>query len=400
LNIICLMNKVLRQYFNRFHIEVKARYIKRGNTGHGLQYIKNFVKYIKHGHRRQLELELVFTMSIYYAGVDGGATKTTLILMNEEGTILAHCTGAGTNIYLCSSILVFEVVVDLIYSALKIAGLPKNTKLSILALAMSGAEDQERNEKFVAEFSVAYPAITESVVIISDSYSALLTAFNENGIVLISGTGSSCRAIDITGRLLGCGGWGHLIGDDGSAYWISTKAIRKVFAIEEGLEISSHDTSHIKAKLLHHFQLSRKEQIFELLYDNFSKPKIASFCEFLAEASSENGDELVLEIFAEAGKILGAHILAIVSAMHLENSPKLEVLIMGSVWKSFDLLKKGFLNGLMQRHDKDPVIKEIVLYELTVSPAIGACRLAAKKANCSFPISVSECRRVFCHLHM
>ncbi|KAL1232382.1 N-acetyl-D-glucosamine kinase [Trichinella spiralis] len=322
-------------------------------------------------------------MSIYYAGVDGGATKTTLILMNEKGTILAHCTGAGTNIYLCSSILVFEVVVDLIYSALKIADLPKNTKLSILALAMSGAEDQERNEKFVAEFSVAYPAITESVVIISDSHSALLTAFDENGIVLISGTGSSCRAIDITGRLLGCGGWGHLIGDDGSAYWISTKAIRKVFAIEEGLEISSHDASRIKAKLLHHFQLSRKEQIFELLYDNFSKAKIASFCEFLAEASSENGDELILEIFAEA-----------------ENSPKLEVLIMGSVWKSFDLLKKGFLNGLMQRHDKDPVIKEIVLYELTVSPAIGACRLAAKKANCSFPISVSECRRVFCHLHI
>ncbi|XP_003376448.1 N-acetyl-D-glucosamine kinase [Trichinella spiralis] len=344
-----------------------------------------------HGHRRRLELELVFTMSIYYAGVDGGATKTTLILMNEKGTILAHCTGAGTNIYLCSSILVFEVVVDLIYSALKIADLPKNTKLSILALAMSGAEDQERNEKFVAEFSVAYPAITESVVIISDSHSALLTAFDENGIVLISGTGSSCRAIDITGRLLGCGGWGHLIGDDGSAYWISTKAIRKVFAIEEGLEISSHDASRIKAKLLHHFQLSRKEQIFELLYDNFSKAKIASFCEFLAE---ENGDELILEIFAEAGKILGAHILAIVSAMHLENSPKLEVLIMGSVWKSFDLLKKGFLNGLMQRHDKDPVIKEIVLYELTVSPAIGACRLAAKKANCSFPISVSECRRL------
>ncbi|KRZ79025.1 N-acetyl-D-glucosamine kinase [Trichinella papuae] len=359
-------------------------------------------------------------MSIYYAGVDGGATKTTLILMNEEGTILAHCTGAGTNIYLCSSIAVFEVVVDLIYSALRIAGLPRNTKLSILALAMSGAEDQERNEKFVAEFSVAYPAITESVVIISDSHSALLTAFDENGIVLISGTGSSCRAIDFTGRLLGCGGWGHLIGDDGSAYWISTKAIRKVFAIEEGLELSSSDTSCIKAKLLHHFQLSRKEQIFELLYDNFSKAKIASFCEFLAEgeerrkkhyskagfvicnfsASSENGDELILDIFAEAGKILGAHILAIVSAMHLENSQKLEVLIMGSVWKSFDLLKKGFINGLMQRHDKDPIIKEVVLYELTVSPAIGACRLAAKKANCSFPISVSECRKVFCHLHM
>ncbi|KRY79952.1 N-acetyl-D-glucosamine kinase [Trichinella pseudospiralis] len=339
-------------------------------------------------------------MSIYYAGVDGGATKTTLILMNEEGTILAHCTGAGTNIYLCSSIAVFEVVVDLIYSALRIAGLPKNTKLSILALAMSGAEDQERNEKFVADFSASYPAITESVVVISDSYSALLTAFDENGIVLISGTGSSCRAIDFTGRLLGCGGWGHLIGDDGSAYWISTKAIRKVFAIEEGLELSSNNISCIKAKLLHHFQLSRKEQIFELLYDNFSKAKIASFCEVLAEASSENGDELILEIFAEAGKILGAHILAIVSAMHLENSQKLEVLIMGSVWKSFDLLKKGFINGLMQRHDKDPIIKEIVLYELTVSPAVGACRLAAKKANCSFPISVLECRRVFCHLHM
>jgi len=61
-----------------------------------------------------------------------------------------------------------------------------------------------------------------------DALGSLHTCSNE-GIVLIAGTGSACFYMKNTETIHRCGGWGHMLGDEGSAYWISHLAIKRVF---------------------------------------------------------------------------------------------------------------------------------------------------------------------------
>ena len=54
----------------------------------------------------------------------------------------------------------------------------------------------------------------------TDAVGSLLT-IGSTGVVLISGTGSSCFYLKNGAIIRRCGGWGHLLGDEGSAYWIA-----------------------------------------------------------------------------------------------------------------------------------------------------------------------------------
>jgi len=334
----------------------------------------------------------------YFAGVEGGATCSKFALIKMDGEILTWSEGPGTNYFLNGFEETMQRIDDLFSVAKKEAGLHQNAKLKGLGLSLSGAEDDNLNKEFLDGMGSKYPNLSEHYYITSDSVGTIVTALEKGGVVLIAGTGSSCRLLNPGGDVHCCGGWGHMIGDQGSAYWIALQAIRTVFETEDGLNKSPYDITYVKNKMIDFYHLKNKIGILDHLHKKFEKPKFAKFCKELAIGATEYKDLLCFHLFREAGRILGRHVLAVAKFADrqiLQQEGGLPIVTVGSVWNSFELLKEGFLEGLQPRGRGDVKIEEVKLFRLKASPAIGAAFLAGKAAGITLPIDFTTHAEVY-----
>ena len=118
------------------------------------------------------------------------------------------------------------------------------------------------------------------------------------------------------------------------------------------------------------------------------KAFIARFClEGLVKGCQLN-DQLSLHIMRNAGSVLGNHVKACIPDMEdalIQESRTngLKIICVGSVWKSWEYLKDGFLSGLRPVTDEEKALRKVCLVTLkeTAKAAVGAAAWASKKSN-------------------
>lgn len=303
-----------------------------------------------------------------------GATTFQIMIINENGNILGQWEKEGFNF----AIIGIKKTAERIASYIEDIKKENNLCFSFaaLGLGLAGAEDNEVNEELVKYLTENFSHIANYFYVTSDSIISIASCFKESGIVLISGTGSSCRLLKKNGTIHFVGGWGHLISDGGSAIWLSIKAIKLLFDLEDGLIELPYSHEILKKIILNHFKLTNHVQLIDIIYGaNFSKANIASLCKVLALNAPI--DPLIEKIFFECGEELGKHIVAIVKHVDKEMIDNVPVLIVGSMFKSWNFIKKGFWS-IIENNQKTHGYKKITLYQQNASPAIGAIRLATK----------------------
>ncbi|KAL0811186.1 hypothetical protein ABMA28_009617 [Loxostege sticticalis] len=323
----------------------------------------------------------------YFGGVEGGATHSNLVICDGSGKVLGTASGPGTNHWTLGIEACANRIVEMLKAAKINAGLPIDRPLDSLGLTLSGCEQESSNAELAARVKEIDANCARAIYVASDTAGSLFTGAPNGGMVLIAGTGSNALLRTPEGEQHGCGGWGFLLGDEGSAYWIAHRAVKTVFDDIDGLKPSPHSIHNVWEVIKEHFGADTRADLLPHAYKHFDKPQFASVTVKLAKLA-KHGDALSQHLFAEAGSTLAAHIAALA---HKSTAARLRVVCVGSVWNSWDALKPGVLSELHSRRVKP----ELELVRLRVSSAMGAVWLAAKHVDFDLPRDDSAFCSVF-----
>jgi len=86
----------------------------------------------------------------------------------------------------------------------------------VQGLSLSGCEDDSGNEKMRTGLLTTYPSLSKAYHVCSDTVGAVASALEHGGLVIIAGTGSNALLLNPDGSEGRCGGWGYMLGDEGS----------------------------------------------------------------------------------------------------------------------------------------------------------------------------------------
>jgi len=237
-----------------------------------------------------------------------------------------------------------------------------------------------------------HPDISESYVVCSDTMGSVFTACPKGGLVLIAGTGSNALLSNPDGKTYSCGGWGNVLADEGSAWWISHKSVKICFDDMDGLNISPYPIDTVWELIKSHFSVDTRADLLDHCYAKFQKSMFAGLCLRLAESANQ-GDELSLYLFREAGRQLAKATLALLPKVcpSLVKTGDLNIVCVGSVWKSWNLLKEGFLNEIA----KGSFNYGLQLLRLTELMALGAVYIGVDAKKYKMPRDYAKNYEVF-----
>lgn len=158
----------------------------------------------------------------YFIGIDGGGTRTTAVVIDDSGQELARLEGEPGIVNVLEPEAGAHALADLATHALAEAKVTELASMLCCALAGAGREpERTRLQQALSALRVAH-----DVHVASDFDAAMHDAFGSGpGILIIAGTGSSAWGRSPDGRCVRAGGWGHIIGDEGSGYALGRIAL-------------------------------------------------------------------------------------------------------------------------------------------------------------------------------
>ena len=292
-------------------------------------------------------------------GIDAGGTKTRAFAVTRGGEIVGRGAGGGGNL------LSSPDPQGSIAAALREALAGRQPDAIVLSCS-GGERDADRAKGRAILAGLVGPLVTVEVT--HDALAALYAGNPSGcGVVLISGTGSIAFGRNDQGVEDRCGGWGYLVGDEGSAFWLGAEGLRAASYDHDGRGSPTRITRHLFDDL----GATDFNGVLPLLYGKaHPPPAIQAATRAVARAYAE-ADAIAVNIVGRGARHLAEMAATVARALHLEGGP---IYLAGGAFENVRPLEKAVrleLLGVLPRVAVEPVGEE---------PAMGAARLAAKLA--------------------
>lgn len=300
-------------------------------------------------------------MTRLYAGVDGGASKTAVLVTDQDGRPVGRGQAGPATFQTVGHDAAFHAVRTALADAMAAAGAPGALPdAAVFGLSGAGRPDD------VAFWERALAGVAERMQITSDAATALVGAHGGGpGVIVIAGTGSIALGQGPDGATARAGGQGWLADDFGSGFDVGRRALYAVVRAHDGRAPQTLLTERIFA----HWGLSDLGQmIARINVPQVDKAAVAALARLVAGAATE-GDAVALGIWHEAGRELAELSAAVIRRLGLARA---QVAPIGSLWQSGALLRAPFAAHL------DALAPGARLVDPQLSPAEGAALMARR----------------------
>jgi glucosamine kinase len=321
----------------------------------------------------------------YVMGIDGGATKTLAAVLDLEQGEVHLAQGGPSNEDAVGARAAVAVLLEVAEQALQRAGIDER-QLATAVLAVAGTDTDAIARQVKA-------ARSDDWVVVNDVVGAWAAATGaQPGIGAISGTGSNVFGVGPHGRPWRVGGWGQLLGDEGSGYWLGAQSIRAALRDRDG----SGPQTALSEAVVEFFGASSVEAVAALVYSKpLTKGEIAAFATEACRLA-EQGDAVARELYARGAHELAEQIVAVVRHTGLAEGDgsanggagAFPVGLIGSVFRAGAL----FVDPLIATVHRTAPAASVSVVEM--APVGGSLLLAARACGCAAQLDPDRLTRL------
>ena len=301
----------------------------------------------------------------YVLGLDAGGTKTVCLLADLDGRVLAEARGAGANLQAAGELEVEKVLHDIIERVIgERVAMP-----SAIVLGMAGVD--RADDAQVMRTVLRRIGLKARLLVTNDALIGLVAAVGHApGVVVIAGTGSIAYGRNARDEAARAGGWGYVLGDEGSGYWIGRHALRAVVRESDG---RGHPTK-LTPLVLKHFGASKLEDLVRAIYDGAFRPSAIAAVAHAVQAAADAGDELALQVLSVGARELASSARAVILRLGLKDDA-FDVVLAGGIMRAVPRLAED-LSGQLRS-----IAPHCRVRPLDVEPAYGAVILGIAEAT-------------------
>ncbi|MFN4292986.1 MAG: N-acetylglucosamine kinase [Thermoflexales bacterium] len=304
-------------------------------------------------------------------GVDGGQTSTKCALVTCDGRVLAYGRGGGL-IHLATAggrerhASALREAFALAWANAGIEPQP----VEAIGLGLTGVEG-DSPEAALARQIVCELIEARAIAVHSDAYAALIGAHGgQPGIIAISGTGSHILGMNAHGELARAGGWGWLLGDEGSALWIGRSGLMAALHAHDG----TGEPTMLEGMMRERFQVKALNDVKRRVYDSgFGAKGFAALAPLVSQAAAQ-GDRVAKSIVAQAARDLATQVMAVQRRLALP--PDAPVAPVGGAYEHVHGLRAGFTAALREANPQANIV------DPQLPPVLGAALIALRACGC------------------